>query len=367
MRVLDNAEANLTWAMHDCWMMYRRTMDDGLLREKIYPLLKRAVNNQIHHLYMAGGRWHMPPTESPEYGMARDANYELASIQWGCRTLIEACGRLGIDDPQIPQWRDVSARLAAYPVDQDGFRIGEDVPFSKAHRHASHLLMIYPYCLVNIEQPENREVMRRSVAHFYEINHAAYARSNSWNVFAGYTYTFLSLQHAVMGDGEEAAQFLNGFIDYPLVCRNGMYAEAGPVIETPLSAAHAVDEMLVQSWGDRIRIFPAVPAGWPDIVFHDLLAEGAFSVSAGRRGGATQWVRLRSLAGEPCRVRPGLNGPVRTLGARPFRLTTVSPGVFDIDLSKGEEVLLYTGAAVPSAVVAAVPADPKRLNWYGLN
>ncbi len=76
---------------------------------------------------------------------------------------------------------------------------------------------------------------------------------------------------------------------------------------------------------------------------------------------------LRSVAGEPCRVRPGLKGTVRTFGARPFRLTTVGPAVFDIDLSKGEEVLLYTGSVVPSAVVAAVPADPKRLNWYGLN
>lgn len=365
-RILDNAEANLTWAMDDCWMVYRRTMDEGMLRSKIYPLLRRAVNNQLHHLYLSGGRWHMPPTESPEYGMARDANYELAALRWGCGTLIETCRRLGIEDPELPRWRDVLARLVDYPVDANGFRIGADVPFERAHRHASHLLMIYPYCLVNVDQPGARELIRRSVDHFYAVNHAAYQRTRSWSVFAGYTYTFLSLLHAVMGDGEGADQFLNGFIDYPLVARNGMYAEAGPVLETPLSAAQAVDEMLLQSWGDKIRIFPAVPKAWPEIEFSGLLAEGAFSVSAERRHGATQWVAIRSLAGEPCRIVPGFAGEPKVSGARPFRLTSVAAGCYDLDLKRGEEALLYDGRAPPTAIIAAVPANPSALNWYGL-
>ncbi len=366
MRILDNAEANLTWAMHDCWLIYRRTMDDGLLREKIFPMLKRAVNNQLHHLQEVDGRLHMPRTESPEYGMARDANYELASIRWGCQALLQACTRLKIVDPQIAQWTDVLARLADYPVDENGFRIGADEPFGKAHRHSSHLLMIYPYTLVNIDQPGQAGLLHKSVDHFYQMNRAGYEKANSWNVFAGYTYTLLSLMHAVLGEGEEAVKFLNGFIDYPLVTRNGMYAEAGPVLETPLSAAHAVHEMLMQSWGDKIRVFPAVPAAWSDIVFNDLLAEGAFLVSAERRAGVTQWVRLRSLAGEPCRVRPELIGDVKATGTRPFKLTAVAGGVFEIDLKKGEEVLLYTGPSIPAAVVQAVPAEPAKLNWYGL-
>lgn len=366
MRILDNAEANLTWVMHDCWMMYRRTMDDTLLREKIFPMLKRAVSNQLHHLQDIDGRLHMPPTESPEYGMARDANYELASIRWGCETLVKSCQRLKLADPQIPQWTDVLARLTDYPTDENGFRIGADQPFGTAHRHASHLLMVYPYCLVNIEQPGQVDLLRKSVAHFYAMNQAGYQKSQSWSVFAGYTYTLLSLMHAVMGDGEEAAKFLQGFIEYPLVTRNGMYAESDPVLETPLSAAHAVHEMVMQSWGDKIRIFPAVPAAWSDITFHDFLAEGAFLVSAERRAGVTQWVRLKSLAGEPCRVRTGLAGQVKATGARSFKITQVADGVVEIDLGKGEEVMLYAGEKIPPAIVAAVAAQPDRLNWYGL-
>ncbi len=366
MRILDNAEANLTWVMQDCYMMYRRSMDDTLLREKIFPLLKRAVNNQIHHLYEADGRWHMPSTESPEYGMARDANYELAALRWGCQTLLESCRRLKLADPQIAQWQDILKRLVDYPVDENGYRIGADEPFRKAHRHASHLLMIYPYATVNIEQPENRDVIRRSVQHFYDVNRAGYEKAKSWNVFAGYTYTFLTAFHAMMGEGDEAERFLNGFIDYPLVAKNGMYAEAGPVIETPLSAAQCMNEMVLQSWGDRIRIFPAVPSDWPDIVFHDLLAEGAFQVSAERRGGVTRWVQVESLAGEPCRVRTALVGEVKAIGTRAIHVQPVADGVVELDLHRGESVVLYVGDHAPDVVIRPVPADPARTNWYGI-
>jgi len=81
---------------------------------------------------------------------------------------------------------------------------------------------------------------------------------------------------------------------------NTMYAEGGgPVIETPLSVVESIGYMLIQSWGDAIRVFPAMPKRWPDAVFHDLRTEGAFLVSAEWRDGATQWIRIESLAGEP--------------------------------------------------------------------
>jgi alpha-L-fucosidase 2 len=198
------------------------------------------------------------------------------------------------------------------------------------------------------------------------MNQAGYEKAKSWNVFAGYTYTFLALQHAVMGEGDAADKFLNGFIDYPLVTRNGMYAEAGPVIETPLSAAHCIDEMLLQSWGDRLRIFPAVPRSWPDAVFNNLLAEGAFEVSAVRKSGTTQWVRVKSLAGEPCKIRTGIHGPITARGNRSFQVSRVDADTCAVDLKRGEEVLLCPADAPLDATIVPVLADPAKTNWYGL-
>lgn len=53
-----------------------------------------------------------------------------------------------------------------------------------------------------------------------------------------------------------------------------MYKESGPVIETPLSAAQSIHDMLLQSWGGKIRIFPAIPATWKDIAYSGLRTEG---------------------------------------------------------------------------------------------
>jgi hypothetical protein len=64
--------------------------------------------------------------------------------------------------------------------------------------------------------------------------------------------------------------------------------------------------MLLGSYGGILRVFPAVPAAWKDVVIHDFGAEGAFRVSAVRKEGVTQFVRITSLADEPCRLRTDL-------------------------------------------------------------
>jgi hypothetical protein len=45
--------------------------------------------------------------------------------------------------------------------------------------------------------------------------------------------------------------------------------------------------MLLQSWGGKLRIFPAVPGQWKDAAFENLRAEGGFIVSARRVAGKT--------------------------------------------------------------------------------
>jgi hypothetical protein len=105
--------------------------------------------------------------------------------------------------------------------------------------------------------------------------------------------------------------------------------------------------MLLQSWSDPaqqqpgpIRLFPALPSTWKDVEFRDLRAEGAFLVSAKRSAGKTLWVRIKSLAGEPCFVKHGIEGPLRIEGAHTQTIEPSAPGIHRITLQKGEEVLL---------------------------
>jgi alpha-L-fucosidase 2 len=91
------------------------------------------------------------------------------------------------------------------------------------------------------------------------------------------------------------------FVQRNMMCKEA--PESNPVVETPFSGAQSLHNMLLRSWGGTLRIFPAVPDRCNDVAFHNLRAEGAFLISALRKNGRTEFVRMKSLAGEPCRVK----------------------------------------------------------------
>ena len=327
----------LPWTMHNMWRQYRFSMDDDMLREKIYPLLRRSVNFYLHLLKEGdNGKLRLEPTYSPELGVFEDCNFDLALFKWGCYTLLKTCKRLGVDDPLIPKWREVTERLVDYPYDENGFMLGRDRTSSANHQHFSNLLMIYPLYLVNIEEDgDMADVMKASFERALSTAGPG-QRQAMVQAHAGPIGT-------AQGLGDEALVSLKRLAGdlYP----NGLWYDP-PCIESTLAAANIIQEMMIQSWSDPakefgpIRVFPAMPEKWGDAEFHDLRTEGAFLVSAKRSGGETQWVRIKSLAGEPCRIRPGIEGQMVFKGRPGIKLKEISPGVFQIYLKKGDEIML---------------------------
>jgi hypothetical protein len=351
---------NLTWALHNVWLSYRHSMDRALLRDTVFPILRRAVTYYLHFLTPGSdGKLHLPSTLSPEYPVVppQDTNYDLALIRWACQTLIESAELLGIDDELAPQWREVLAKLTPYPVDDNGFMIGAETPYDRSHRHYSHLLMVYPLYLVNWDQPESRDLITKSVEHWHALTGA----------HRGYSYTGAASIYAMTGDGDTAIGYLRKFFDtstrYPCQA-NTHYTEAGPVIETPLSASQSLHDMFCQSWGGVIRVFPAVPTAWADVTLHDFRTQGAFLVSAVRRKGATRFIRIKSLAGEPLKLRHGLTGTLTVLldDGTPAPTRDLGGGTLAIDLPKGREVLVHSGSR-PDLVIAPVTVGEPGPAW----
>ena len=211
-------------------------------------------------------------------------------------------------------------------------------------------MMVYPLRLVRpAPRPADRALIERSLAHWIGFEGA----------LQGYSFVGASAISSLLGKGEDAARYLDELLPR-FVKPNTMYLEAGPVIETPLAAAQAVHEMLLQSWGGVLRVFPAVPAGWKDAAFHDLRAEGAFLVSAVRRGGRTALVRVHSLAGEPARLRVDM--PDAEVVAPPG--TAEPPGGRQLEVDAGPRP--EAGAAGPRqpppglAGRARLPSGPRR-------
>jgi alpha-L-fucosidase 2 len=148
-----------------------------------------------------------------------------------------------------------------------------------------------------------------------------------------------------------------------------MYEEGNsPVVETPLSAAQSLHDMMFTGWGGVIRVFPGVPSSWSDLTVHNVAVEGAFLLSAVRRDGVTQFVRIKSLAGEPCRLAPGFAGPYDVA-----RLTSpgtglawreLGAGVLELDLAIDDEVVIRPKGAMAQLTIE--PAPTGNGNVWGL-
>ncbi|MEL3951110.1 glycosyl hydrolase family 95 catalytic domain-containing protein [Streptomyces sp. LNU-CPARS28] len=347
---------NLTWALHNVWLSYRHTMDTAILQDVLFPLLRGAVNYYLHFLQPgADGKLHLPATFSPEYGgNSRDCNYDLMLLTWGCRTLLEAAELMSVDDELAPRWREVLARLVPYPTDANGYMIGADIPFAKSHRHYSHLLAVYPLYEVTGRAPAEKALIEKSLAHWVGFEGA----------LQGYTFTGAASISALLGKGEDALKYL-GQLMSRFIQANTMYKESGPVIETPLSAAQSLHDMVCQSWGDVIRVFPALPAAWPDLVVHDFRTQGAFLLSAVRERGATRWVRLVSEAGAPCAVRHGIAGPVEVRDARgrPLPHEGAGGGALRIALGKGDSALITARGDRPDLRIGPVKPGADAPRW----
>ena len=356
---------DFTWALFNYWQQYRYSMNDALVTNQsahaFYPLLKGSVNLYLHLLKPGeDGKLHLPRLHSPEYCHEGDVdnNYNLSLLRWGCTTLLDLNTRYGLSDPQRPEWERVLRDLVPYPRNENGFMIGATVPFAKSHRHWSHLLMVWPLRMLSVEQPENKALVETTMNHWLSVE--------GGKQIYGWSSAAASLLYSAMGNGEKALEHLRAHHNNRrFVMPNTMYIEGSPVIECSLFAAKALQDMLLQSWGDRIRIFPALPPAWKEATFHDLRAEGAFLVSAARSSGKTRWVRIKSLAGAPCRVRPGFEGVFAT-SSPSMEVSEVEPGLFELGLGKGQEVILFQEAGDIRPEVSACALPPKSANFFGV-
>ncbi|WP_158889151.1 glycosyl hydrolase family 95 catalytic domain-containing protein [Amycolatopsis anabasis] len=353
---------NLLWGLHNVWLAYRHGMDDRVLRDVLYPVLAKAVNFYRQFLTPGtDGRLHLPLTRSPEYADAPDCTYDLSLIRWACSTLLDAAYRLRRDDPRVPAWRDILARLVPYHQDATGVLIGDGVPLAESHRHFSHLLWLYPLREKLWDRPADRDLMRRSFGHWA-------SRRDRWH---GYSFAAASSMLSVMGSPEESLAQLKFFLDGNIAdnCQltpNTMYREgANFAIESPLAAAQSVLDMVVQGAAGVLKVFPSVSRTWRDASIANLRTEGAFLVDASRTGGATEWVRVHSAAGEPLVLEHGIAGEieVRDEHGRRLRWQERGPRTIAVRLGRGETAVVTRRGRRPELVPRNVPANGSAPAW----
>jgi hypothetical protein len=360
---------DFAWAMHNYWLHYRYQGHWDAIQKKWLPkamkvasafekLLDKRTNGQIGLI----------PMGSPEYkGFTTypDTNYNLAILRWLLNSLTEACEKGNYYPPEYQNWKETLSALIAYPVDENGLMIAGNQSVDMSHRHYSHLLALYPLFQLNPDSPADQELVDKSVVHWHRIENG--------KALAGYSYTGAVSLYAALGRGNDAYEilqhFLTGDIGISQLLPNTMYVESNgrnPVIETPLSAVASITEMLLQGWGNKIRIFPAVPDSWQSCVFQDLSALGGFKVSASREKGKTKWVSVESLAGEKCVLKIKDWGNITQVSkGRKIAFKYLGNSEFEVDLKAGEKVILAESKLVKPLIFPIEHPDGEK-NLYGV-
>lgn len=353
------------WACHNVWLHYRYTMDPELL-EPLADRLAAGINAFVAYAELGeDGLLHVHDGYSWEaiHGCEDPVCY-IAVVEWAIHCRQEIDRLLGRESD--PRWTTILDQLPPYAEGPEGYYLAPGHP-PVPHRHWSHLMQIWPFFTVHWDDPEHREMIQKSVDHWVDLSAGPQAERPR----AGFAVAAAIHFYALMEQPEKLPPIAEIFMREwtkrgPCTWASTLYRENGPVLESPLLFADALVGCLLQSWNDTIRVFPAWPEAWGDVVFAELRSEGGFTVSAARQNGKLAWVTVHSLAGEPCRLRLDL-ADYSVHGLATDRITRLDERTLAIALTAGDTVTLCAPGVEPPPSIEPIPADPEACNSFGLN
>ncbi|TWU55868.1 glycosyl hydrolase family 95 catalytic domain-containing protein [Rubripirellula reticaptiva] len=364
----------LCWILHDYWLHCQFAGDRDRIREGLFTKLRGVGNSYLNYLKdnpvsSDDGKIHIKMSWSPEYpgGRGKDINFTIGLMKWCFQTLLDINQEHSLNDPLTNEWQNIVDNLVDFQIDDNGLRVGKEIPFDKPHRHYSHLLPFYPLAVLTPDTPEGKQLMRTSLDHWLDVTFNSGIKVTAMPV-TGYTATGAASMYAWLGDSDQAYHYLNYLIKHDRVSPTTMYAEGNPVIESPLSFATCIHDMLLQSWGGVLRVFPASPKLWDDVAFKDLRGQGAFLVSAKKQAGATQFVTVKSLIGSPCVVRTDIPNPKITIDGSHVTIIAREDGSYEVPLKKGQSVTFAPVAlGQVDLTIKPIPVAESDRNLFGLN
>lgn len=366
----------LAWVLHDYWLHCKFAGDDDRLRDQFFPLLKKTANSYLNYIKdnpvdEGDGKIHIKNSWSPEYkgGHGQDINFTIGLIKWTFQTLIDLNAKHELNDALLPKWQNVIDNIVDFQIDDNGLRIGKDIAFELRHRHYSHLLPFYPLAVLSADKPEEKRLFKTSLDHWLAITIGTDTKTNAMPV-TGYTATGAASMYATLGDAEKAYYYLDFLIKHKNISPTTMYAEGNPVIESPLSFATCVHDMLLQSMGGVIKVFPGTPKRWQDASFHHLRTQGAFLVSAKKINGITEFIEIESLKGTKCVIQNDIKNLRTFINGKEVsntkKVKVLENGFYELDIKKGDIAVL---ASKPlnniNFKIEAIPTDKSEENLFG--
>lgn len=293
------------------WDYYDFTRDEKILKDVAYPVIHGASQFLLKTLRDYDGELLCSFSASPEQiltgdtwiaGHKKQKYYHTVGCAFDQQMLYEnacddvACAKLlGIEDETTLHEKADNARYFPVRIGYSGQikefaeenfygEIGE-----REHRHISQLVALMPGSTISKATPAWLDAAKVTLEMRGD-------KSTGWAL----AHRFCSW--ARVGDGEHAHTLLRNLLKtrtYP-----NLWDVHPPFqIDGNFGATAGMTEMLLQSHGGAITLFPALPSAWENVSFDGLKARGNFTVSASYNQDKITSCQIVSVVGGTCTIR----------------------------------------------------------------